>query len=278
MNIDEIKKAVTKIEEKTTSKEWFETLEQRKKEEAEFHDFSHDEETNLDNKKFYTTNRVSHEYLQNWLKVNSKDRIFLDYACGNGVESIKVAKYGAKLVIGIDISQGSVNNAKALAEKEGVADRCLFFVGDCENTELPDSCIDTVLCAGVLHHMNLKFVYPELQRIMKPGGKLLAVEALNYNPVIRAYRMRTPEMRTDWEKDHILDLDDVDHAKKYFEIDELKFWHLTSFVAAFFRKIPFLFKILLGLFNFMDSILTKIPYLQRMAWQFTFVLVNSKKK
>ena len=278
MDIEKIREAVIKIERKTTTTEWLESLEERKKEEAEFHDFSHDMETNLDNKKFYTTNRVSHDYLQNWLKTNSKGKIFLDYACGNGVESVKVAKYGAELVIGIDISQGSVNNAKALAQKEGVADKCLFFVGDCENTELPNSCIDTVLCAGVLHHMNLDYVYPELQRIMKPGAKLLAVEALNYNPVIRAYRMRTPEMRTDWEKDHILDLDDVQHAKKYFRVDELKFWHLTSFVAAFFRRIPILFNLLLGLFNFMDSILTKIPFLQRMAWQFTFVLVNTKNK
>lgn len=277
MEIDAIRQAVAKIESKTTSEEWFNSLEDRKKEEAEFHDFSHDEDTALDNKKFYTTNRVSHEYLQNWLKSNSKDKVFLDYACGNGVESVKVAKYGARLVMGIDISPGSVANAKALAEKEGVADKCLFFVGDCENTELPESCIDVVLCAGVLHHMNLDFVYPELQRIMVPGGKLLAVEALNYNPVIRAYRMRTPEMRTDWEKDHILDLDDVDHAKKYFSVEELNFWHLTSFLAAFFRKIPVVFPVMLGIFNLMDSILTKVPYLQRWSWQFTFVLSNNKK-
>jgi len=278
MEIEKLKEAISKVESLTSTKEWFEGLEDRKKEEAEFHDFSHDDDTALDNKKFYTTTKLSAEYLQNWLKTNSKDKIFMDYACGNGIESVKCAKlYGAKFVIGIDISPGSIANAKKLAEREGVADRCCFFVGDCENTGLPENSIDTVLCAGVLHHLDLNYVYPELQRIMKPGGRLLAGEALNYNPIIRAYRMRTPEMRTEWEKHHILDLKDVDKAKKHFKIGDVKFWHMTSYIAAFLKNVPVLQKPALGLFNVVDSVLTKIPYLQRMAWIFTFELIKENK-
>jgi len=197
---------------------------------------------------------------------------------GNGIEAVKAAKlYKAKFVVGIDISAGSIANARRLAEREGVADRCHFFVGDCENTGLPDDCIDTVLCAGVLHHLDLNHVYPELKRIMKPGGRLLAGEALNYNPIIRAYRMRTPEMRTEWEKHHILDLDDVKMAKKYFKIGSVKFWHLTSYAAAFLKKAPVLQRPALAVFNTVDRVLTKIPYLQRMAWIFTFELVKEGK-
>jgi len=275
MEIAKIKEAIAKVESLTSTKEWFDNLEERKKEEAEFHDFSHDDNTALDNKKFYTTTKLSAEYLQNWLLTHSKDKIFMDYACGNGIEAVKCAKiYKAKFVIGIDISPGSIANARKLAEREGVADRCHFFVGDCENTGLPDNCIDTVLCAGVLHHLDLNFVYPELNRIMKPGGRLLAGEALNYNPIIRAYRMRTPEMRTEWEKHHILDLTDVDKAKKHFKIGSVKFWHLTSYLAAFLKSVPVIQKPALAVFNLIDRVLTKIPYLQRMAWIFTFELVK----
>ena len=82
--IELLNQSITQIEAKTQSKEWVENLEPRKKEEAEFHDFSHDQSTELENKKFYKTTEKSNIYLQNWLKENVKDKIFLDYACGNG--------------------------------------------------------------------------------------------------------------------------------------------------------------------------------------------------
>ncbi len=277
MSINSLLSAIDKIELETSTKEWFDSLDDRKKEEAEFHDFSHDEDTALENKKFYTTTKVSTDYITNWLIDNTKDKVFLDYACGNGKHNVLVAKNGAKYSIGIDISPVSVENARKLAAKNNVVDNTRFFVGDCENTGMPDNCIDVVLCAGVLHHMDLNNVYPELKRIMKPGGKLLAVEALNYNPIIRMYRMRTPEMRTEWEKHHILDLEDVRLGQKYFELTSIKFWHMFSFLSAFLRKIPVLFSLSLGLFNFMDSVFTKIPLVRRMAWQFTFVFENNKQ-
>lgn len=274
----ELIESIKKIEQKTASKEWLEGLEDRKREEAEFHDFSHDHDTELGNKKFYKTTQYSSDYLDNWIKTHSKDKIFLDYACGNGVDSVRSAKYGAKMVIGLDISAGSVSNSKMLAKKNGVADRCHFVVGDCENTGLPDDSIDVVLCNGMLHHINLDYGFPELYRILKPGGIILGREALNYNPIIRAYRMRTPEMRTEWEKHHILSLKDVEKAKKYFSVGEIKYFHITSFLAAFLRKSPAIMKPVLSVLNGLDTVLTKIPYIQRMAWQFTFELIKEKKK
>ena len=278
MEVEQLLKSINDIESKTTSKEWFDELEQRKKEEAEYHDFSHDENANRGNEKFYTTVSISKKYLHDWLRLNCKDKVFLDYACGNGMHTINAAEYNAKLAMGIDISSGSISNSQKAAVIANVEENTRFFVGDCENTGLPDNSVDTILCNGVLHHMNLKYVFPELKRILKPGGKVLGVEALNYNPVIRAYRMRTPELRTDWEKDHILDLNDVKDAKKFFDIGDVKFWHITSFAAAFLVKVPVLMKVILPILNFADSILTKIPLVQRMAWQFTFELINSKDK
>lgn len=276
MDINKLKTVIDDIESTTKSKEWFDSLEDRKKEEAEYHDFSHDDDANRDNEKFYTTVKISKDYLHNWLKVHSKNKIFLDYACGNGMHTINAAEYGASLALGIDISPVSVENSIKEAKIANVESNTRFFVGDCENTSLPDDCIDTILCNGVLHHMNLEFVWPELFRILKPGGRILGVEALNYNPVIRAYRQRTPELRTEWEKDHILDLKDVKDAQKLFDLGELKFWHITSFVAGFFKKWHFLRRALLPFLNAIDFVLTKIPFVQRMAWQFTFELIKRK--
>ncbi len=271
--IELLQNAIDKVEAITKNKEWLESLEPRKKEEAEFHDFSHDLTTELENKKFYKTTEKSNLYLQNWLKEKVKGKIFLDFACGNGVTSIKAAEYGASFVIGLDISSASINNAKKLAEQKGLNDITRFFVGDCENTQLPENSIDVVLCAGMLHHLDLNFAFPELKRILKPGGKIIAVEALNYNPFIKAYRFLTPGMRTEWEKHHILSMKDVRFASKFFKIKSVRFWHITSFFAAFFGSKKWMLSILNGI----DSLLTRILFVRLLSWQFIFELEKEKK-
>ena len=126
--------------------------------------------------------------------------------------TIRAAKAGAELSLGFDISSVSVENARE-ASKE--YDNVRFFQADAENTQLPDNSIDRVICSGMLHHLDLSYAFPELRRILKPGGKILAVEALNYNPAIKLYRMLTPSMRTEWEKAHILSLRDITFAKDF---------------------------------------------------------------
>ena len=119
----------------------------------------------------------------------------------------------------------------------------------------------------MLHHLDLSYAFPELRRIMKPGGKLLAVEALDYNPAIKLYRQLTPDMRTEWEKAHILSLNDITFASRFFKVKEIKYWHVTEFIGA---KLTFLYPLLKNI----DPILEKIPFLKRMAWIFTFQLIK----
>jgi SAM-dependent methyltransferase len=141
-----------------------------------------------------------------------------------------------------------------------------FVQADAENTRLPDNSFDVILCSGMLHHLDLSFAFPELRRILAPGGKILAVEALDYNPMIKLYRRLTPEMRTEWEAAHILRLSDVEFARRFFDVREMRFWHLTSIVAPHLRFIP------RSVFNAIDVTLEHIPGVRLMAWIFTFVL------
>ena len=119
----------------------------------------------------------------------------------------------------------------------------------------------------MLHHLDLSYAFPEIRRILKPGGKILAFEALDYNPLIKLYRALTPEMRTDWEKAHILSLKDIKFAERFFIVNEIRYWHIIGFIGG---KIPFLSK----LSSFIDRFLEKIPLLNRMAWIFTFELIK----
>ena len=132
-------------------------------------------------------------------------------------------------------------------------------------------CIDAIICSGMLHHLDLSYAFYELRRILKPGGIILAVEALDYNPAIKIYRLLTPSMRTDWEKAHILSLKDIRFAKRFFDIGDIRFWHVTGYLAG---KFPFLSMILENI----DKVLEKIPFVKLLSWMFTFELIKPKDK
>ena len=78
------------------------------------------------NKKYYSTTRLSKEYVDNWIEENAKGKVFLDYACGNGGNAIAAARSGAVLSIGLDISDVSVENAKQAAQAVGISEHCKF--------------------------------------------------------------------------------------------------------------------------------------------------------
>lgn len=256
---------------------WLDSLNTRKRKELEFHDRDRDRSAanKLDtdtyerfygNRKYYAATGRSREYLNQWMAKHVPGKVFLDYACGNGSQAIRAAKAGASLAVGIDISRVSVENARADAKRAGVEANTRFVQADAENTQLPDNSIDVILCSGMLHHLDLSYALPELRRILAPNGKILAVEALDYNPAIKAYRWLTPQMRTEWEAAHILSLNDVRFARRFFDVVDIRYWHITSILAPHLRFLPVKF------FDAVDGLFESLPGIQLMAWTFTFVL------
>lgn len=255
------------------------TLEPRKRDELEFHDRYRDASAKQQlggdefdqiygNERFYQVTEVSLAYTKNWIAQYSPGNIFLDFACGDGGNSRRAAGAGAELAVGIDLSDLSVQNCRRDAHSAGLADKTLYLQADCENTGFPDASFDTIICSGVLHHMDLSYAFPELRRILAPGGRILCVEALAVNPAIQWYRNRTPEMRTDWEKNHILGPKDLKLAERFFDIGEVRYWHLSSIAAAYAPK-------LLRPLNSLDSVLCKVPGVRSLSWVFTFELLKA---
>lgn len=256
-------------------------LDERKRRELEFHDQTRDRsrieamdsdtyERFYGNKKYYGATEPSKRYVESWIERLSPGRILLDYACGNGAGAISAARAGAELALGLDISPVSVGNATSDALAAGVGSRCLFFQADAESTRLPDGSVDLVICNGMLHHLDLAHAFPELRRILAPGGRILAIEALDYNPAIKLYRKLTPEMRTDWEKAHILSLRDLAFARRFFDLGEVRYWHIASIAGAHAPR-------LLPALHALDGLLTRIPGVRLMAWIFTFELLSTKR-
>lgn len=279
MNLVALKSHIGKLE-STVNEDWRSSLNMRKRKELEFHDVKRNqpEVEKLDretfnkrhgNKKYYGGTGISNDYIDAWVAAHTKGKVYLDYGCGNGECAIRAAKLGAALSIGIDISPVSVENSRRFAREAGVADNIHFLQADAENTRLPDGSIDVVLCSGVLHHMDLSYVFPELRRILSPGGRIMAKEALDYNPAIKLYRRLTPEMRTEWEAGHIIDLSDVRFASRFFTLGEVRYWHITSVLYPYLKP-------LLPVMNALDGVLTHVPFVQLMSWMITFELIKQE--
>jgi 2-polyprenyl-3-methyl-5-hydroxy-6-metoxy-1,4-benzoquinol methylase len=96
----------------------------------------------------------------------------LDAGCGTGEYSCWFASCGAR-VTGIDLSDGSLNEAKAYAESLSL-DSVRFEKRSVLATGFADASFDFVYCTGVLHHTSDPFGgLVELCRVLRPGGKLL---------------------------------------------------------------------------------------------------------
>jgi ubiquinone/menaquinone biosynthesis C-methylase UbiE len=233
-------------------------------------------EQHFSNMKFYSIARASFVYRDACLLEGIEGLTVLDYCCGNGEVAIQMAHRGARLVHGIDLSPVAIENAQALAAREGIANRCVFKVMDAEHMEFPDSSFDVVHEYGALHHLDLGAAYAELARILKPGGKLVCTEALRHNPFIHWYRRRTPHLRTKWEYEHILGVPEIRSGQDYFGSVQIRFFHLVSLAAVQFRKKP-VFSRLLSLFEGIDGVLLRLPLVQRWAWVAVVVLTRPHK-
>lgn len=115
------------------------------------------------------------------------------------------------------------------AATAGVAGNSYFVQADAENTKLRDSSIHAIACSGMLDHLDLTKTFPELQQIPALGGAILGVETLDYNPIIKRYRRLISDMRTEWEKAHILSLKDIRFARRYFDQGEIRYWHIAHY-------------------------------------------------
>ena len=148
---------------------------------------------------------------------------------------------------------------------------------DAENTEFEENTFDIIHEYGALHHLALDAAFDELARIVKPDGCVVCTEALRHNPLIHAYRRRTPHLRTRWEAKHILGVPEINSARRCFSEVSLRFFHLFALAAVPFRKRK-LFRLLLSGLNRVDSLVLRLPFVRRMAWIAVFVLAKPLHK
>ena len=217
---------------------------------------------------FYKAIYNSNEDFFNFLKLNSSNSDILDYGCGVGSSLEKVIEFKPKKIIGIDISEVSIEKAK---KNCGLKSNIELFVDNCEKTKFENNSFDIVYGTGILHHLNINICVSEILRILKPGGKLLFIEPLGTNPLINLYRKLTPKSRSIDE--HPLINSDFKLIKNKFHKTEIKYYGFLTLVFFLFYRSPKnskFFKIL----SAGDQFLFKFKVFKFFAWS---VLISAKK-
>lgn len=107
--------------------------------------------------------------LKNFIPLE-KEKVILDFGCGNGAILREMAILNPEArYIGIDVSGVALE-----AAKKKLPATVFYKVGDGEKFPLSDKSIDFVFSSEVLEHVyDIENALSELQRVLKPGGKIL---------------------------------------------------------------------------------------------------------
>ncbi len=110
------------------------------------------------------------EKLAEDLKINKNTRV-IDIACGKGTTAVFIAqKFGCQ-VVGVDISEELIEEAKELAKKKGLEDLVTFQVGDALDLPYSDGEFDVAISQAMLILVGDKVkAIQEAMRVIKPGG------------------------------------------------------------------------------------------------------------
>ncbi len=118
----------------------------------------------------------------------------LDVGCGTGFYYPLLSQH-ADSVLGVDVSQAMLDEAQKLIERQQLGN---CRVQQCSALELPfpDASFETVHCWDVLHHVSdVLQTLREIERVLIPGGRFIAVEPNLLNPSITWYHARR---RSEW--------------------------------------------------------------------------------
>jgi SAM-dependent methyltransferase len=146
----------------------------------------------------------------------------------------------------------------------GVTAPAVFVASSAHDVALPDQSVDVVVGIAILHHLDLRLVTREVERILKPGGCAIFKEPVRESRTLKFIRglipYRAPDVSpferplTETELREFAD-EFTSYKSRAFS---LPFVNLTAVV-------PFLKKWIFGAYRLDGAILRRAPFLKHLA-------------
>ncbi len=109
-----------------------------------------------------------------------KPNYLLDVATGTGdvaINTLKTLKNNDLRIVGLDLSPQMLNVGIKKIHEAGMTDKIEMIVGDSENLPFEGNKFDAITVAyGVRNFENLERGLAEMQRVLKPNGKVVVLE------------------------------------------------------------------------------------------------------
>jgi SAM-dependent methyltransferase len=104
-----------------------------------------------------------------------RDSHVLDIACGAGGPALAMVEQTGCRITGLDVEAAGISQARADAERRGLADRALFDVVDCGGPIPFDDCsFDGIACIDAICHLPARHaVIAEWARLLVPRARIV---------------------------------------------------------------------------------------------------------
>jgi len=149
---------------------------------------------------------------------------------------------------------------------------------DCERLEFPDNFFDIVFNCGTLSCIDRNKGYLEIVRTLKPDGYFISIDTLGHNPLLNLNRKikLKRKLRTQQAFSHILKMEDIGIAKKYFKNTETYFFNLVTLLRIPFQRLP-RFNSIEKFLEMLDLFLLNKTFLRKYAFKVVFIFSEPKK-
>lgn len=120
-----------------------------------------------------------------------RDKTVLDYGCGDGLNTILLARRGAR-VRAFDLSFDLIRIARRRVLSNQITADVKFIVGSAHDLPLPDNSVDVVFGMAILHHLDLALSAREVKRVLRKGGRAIFREPVRNSKLIKFLRGLIP--------------------------------------------------------------------------------------
>ena len=102
----------------------------------------------------------------------------LDIGCGEGQQTLELARLSGGEMVGIDIDNAALSRLRYRIDQAGLGDRIKVIHVSLFNNTFDDSSFDVLWEEGVLHLLDASRSLAECQRLLKPDGYLVMHETI----------------------------------------------------------------------------------------------------